>query len=99
MVQSDTLIRRKCGDALFHEAACRAEYLMKSDFQPNAQTGKLLADLDAWLRADGHRRNPGTTADLIAAIWFIALREGMIDPPSKEEILTHAARIRNAGIM
>jgi triphosphoribosyl-dephospho-CoA synthetase len=28
------------------------------------------------LRADGHRRNPGATADLIAAALFVALREG-----------------------
>jgi triphosphoribosyl-dephospho-CoA synthase len=40
-----------------------------------------LADLDFWLRADGHRRNPGTTADLIAAGLFVALRDGIIKPP------------------
>jgi triphosphoribosyl-dephospho-CoA synthase len=29
-----------------------------------------IADFDAWLRADGNRRNPGTTADLIAAALY-----------------------------
>jgi triphosphoribosyl-dephospho-CoA synthase len=40
-----------------------------------------LADLDFWLRGDHHRRNPGTTADLIAAGLFAALRDGIIEPP------------------
>ncbi len=31
---------------------------------------EALADLDFWLRADGHQRIPGTTADLIAAGLF-----------------------------
>ena len=40
-----------------------------------------IADFDAWLRADGHRRNPGTTADLVTASLFAALRDGMIAVP------------------
>ncbi|MFC1759755.1 triphosphoribosyl-dephospho-CoA synthase [Planctomycetota bacterium] len=40
-----------------------------------------LADLDFWLRSDGNRRNPGTTADLIAAGLFVALLEELITPP------------------
>ncbi|MFN5467079.1 MAG: hypothetical protein ACK5AM_03065 [Pirellulaceae bacterium] len=30
-------------------------------------------NFDQWLRADGNRRNPGTTADLIAAALMVAL--------------------------
>ena len=40
-----------------------------------------LARFDAWLRADGHARNPGATADLMAAALFAALREGTIALP------------------
>ena len=40
---------------------------------------RALADFDFWLRADGHRRNPGTTADLIAAGLFVLLREGRVE--------------------
>jgi len=40
-----------------------------------------LTKLDAWLRAEGNRRNPGTTADLVTACLFIALREGSITLP------------------
>ncbi|MEL7496867.1 MAG: triphosphoribosyl-dephospho-CoA synthase [Planctomycetota bacterium] len=32
-----------------------------------------VGDFDFWLRSDGHRRNPGTTADLIGATLFIDL--------------------------
>jgi triphosphoribosyl-dephospho-CoA synthase len=39
---------------------------------------QALADFDFWLRSDGHRRNPGTTADLIAAALFVLLREGRL---------------------
>lgn len=94
MVQSDTLIRRKCGELVFHEAACRAEYAIKSGFMRETAGLAALAEFDQWLRSDGHRRNPGTTADLIAAIWFIALREAMIEAPTKADVLAHAERIR-----
>jgi triphosphoribosyl-dephospho-CoA synthase len=42
---------------------------------------RALSDFDFWLRCDGHRRNPGTTADLIAAGLFAALRDGLLVPP------------------
>ena len=37
-------------------------------------------ELDAYLRSDGHRLNPGTTADLVTACLFVALREGILKP-------------------
>ncbi len=40
-----------------------------------------VADLDFWLRSDGHLRNPGTTADLIAATLFVALYNGTLTLP------------------
>jgi triphosphoribosyl-dephospho-CoA synthase len=99
MMQSDTLIRRKCGDAIFHETACRAEYVSKAGLSLTPEGQVALTEFDAWLRSGGHLRNPGTTADLIAAIWFIAIREGLVAPPSKDEIFSHAARINNADRM
>lgn len=42
-----------------------------------------VGELDFWLRSDGHRRNPGTTADLITAALFVALHSGKIQPPFK----------------
>ncbi len=40
-----------------------------------------IGELDFWLRSDGHRRNPGTTADLVAASLFAAIQTGQIQPP------------------
>ena len=36
--------------------------------------------LDAFLRSNGNRLNPGTTADLIVAVLFVALRERIVTP-------------------
>src|SRR5690606_27422502 len=77
----DSLIARKCGEAVAREAAARAGRVLDAG-QPGDQDYYLaLSDLDLWLRADGHRRNPGTTADLIAAGLCVGLREGDLEPP------------------
>jgi triphosphoribosyl-dephospho-CoA synthase len=73
----DTLIQRKLGQFTAQEASFRAEGVVlagTSDKYPQA-----LADFDRWLRADGHRRNPGTTADLIAAALFVLLRDDRLN--------------------
>ncbi|MDG3006396.1 triphosphoribosyl-dephospho-CoA synthase [Paludisphaera mucosa] len=77
----DSLIARKLGDATSREASRRAREVLDAGW-PDAEGGtKALRDLDAWLRGDGHRRNPGTTADLTAAVLFAALRAGTITLP------------------
>jgi triphosphoribosyl-dephospho-CoA synthase len=43
-----------------------------------------VSDFDFWLRSDGHRRNPGTTADLITAGLFVILWEGTLRLPLAE---------------
>lgn len=75
----DTLIQRKCGAFTAEEATHRAELVMQSGEVGSEQSKRAVADFDAWLRADGHRRNPGTTADLIAAGLFVLLREGRLN--------------------
>jgi triphosphoribosyl-dephospho-CoA synthase len=70
----DTLIRRKCGPAEAEEASRRAAAVLAAGWG-------AFADFDAWLRAEGRRRNPGTTADLLTACLFILLREGTIRLP------------------
>lgn len=49
---------------------------------PAALDPNALAELDAWLRAAGRGRNPGTTSDLVTACLFVALREGIMTVPS-----------------
>ncbi len=70
----DSLIARKCGKELAQQSADRAARVLASGEIGSSAYAHQLADLDFWLRSDGHRRNPGTTADLIAAGLFVALR-------------------------
>ncbi len=79
----DTLIVRKCGTEVAQEASCRARHCLQSLAGlplESDQRVECVIEFDHWLRADGHRRNPGTTADLIAACLFAAIREGAISP-------------------
>lgn len=74
----DSLIARKRGPAVAQEASRRARAVLDSGW-PAARVA--FADLDAWLRADGNARNPGTSADLVTACLFAALREQTIHLP------------------
>jgi triphosphoribosyl-dephospho-CoA synthase len=76
----DTLIARKCGPLAAAESSRLADRILHAGW-PETAAGRLLAEFDDWLRADGHRRNPGTTADLVAAALFAGLREGLLEPP------------------
>lgn len=77
----DSLIARKCGPAVAHQAAAMANDVLAAGVPGDEAYQRGLVDLDFWLRADGHRRNPGTTADLIAGGLFAALRDGIIKFP------------------
>ncbi len=72
----DTLIARKCGWDEAHEAAHRAADVLAAGWPETEESHRLCFKLDDWLRADGNSRNPGTTADLVAASLFAVLREG-----------------------
>ena len=77
----DTLIARKRGANEAHEASRRASEVLALGW-PDAPAGlSLLVDFDLWLRAEGHSRNPGATADLVTAALFAALRDGTIPLP------------------
>ncbi len=78
----DSLIARKRGKDVAEEAAARAQRALDTAPSPEHE-GYLaeLSDLDFWLRADGHRRNPGTTADLITAGLFCMIRDGRLTLP------------------
>jgi triphosphoribosyl-dephospho-CoA synthase len=74
----DSLIQRKCGAAIANDAGDRAKKILEAGAPDNAAYQAAIIEFDSWLRADGHRRNPGTTADLIAAGLFVLLREGRL---------------------
>jgi triphosphoribosyl-dephospho-CoA synthase len=77
----DSLIARKAGIATARQASEIAAGVLRSGGPGDEVYYDALGDLDFWLRCDGHRRNPGTTADLIAAGLFAALRDGRLSPP------------------
>jgi triphosphoribosyl-dephospho-CoA synthase len=77
----DTLIARKCGWDIARESAQRARAVLEAGSRDSGRAQELTVDLDRWLRADGHRRNPGTTADLVAGSLFAAFRDRLLDPP------------------
>lgn len=77
----DSLIQRKCGRSIAQEAAARAAMVLQLRAVGQQAYWSALSDLDFWLRSDGHRRNPGTSADLVAAGLFAALRDGLLSPP------------------
>jgi triphosphoribosyl-dephospho-CoA synthase len=93
----DTLIARKSGEGTAADAAERAQRVLEESWPLGPPGWTAYLELDAWLRADGHRRNPGATADLIAACLFWAIREGYIQPPTKADVLEHARRIAAAN--
>jgi triphosphoribosyl-dephospho-CoA synthase len=79
----DTLIARKRGRAEAEEASRRARAALDAGWPHGRASWTELTALDAWLCAEGHARNPGATADLLAACLFVLLREDTITLPSR----------------
>jgi triphosphoribosyl-dephospho-CoA synthase len=77
----DSLIARKCGAETAKRASDHAAQITAAVKPGDDDWHEHVADFDFWLRSDGHRRNPGTTADLITAGLFVTLREGTLRPP------------------
>jgi RimK family alpha-L-glutamate ligase len=71
----DSLIVRKRGPEVAGEASRRARAVLEVGGVGTPEGRAAYAEFDRWLRADGHARNPGTTADLVTACLFVALRE------------------------
>ena len=71
--RGDSLIERKCGAKISQQASDRAAEVIPRLVASDEPDWDALAELDFWLRSDGNRRNPGTTADLIAAGLMVGL--------------------------
>jgi len=78
----DSLIARKRGPEEAEETSRQAQLVLDAGPLDSGTGREALAKLDRWLRAEGHGRNPGTTADLVTACLFAALRQGIITLPS-----------------
>ncbi|WP_422925290.1 triphosphoribosyl-dephospho-CoA synthase [Singulisphaera sp. PoT] len=77
----DSLIARKRGLAEAEEASRKASEVLAGGWPDSTAGPRLLREFDAWLRTEGHSRNPGTSADLVSAALFVALMDGTISMP------------------
>ncbi|QDU80547.1 triphosphoribosyl-dephospho-CoA synthase [Polystyrenella longa] len=77
----DSLIVRKTNMETAQEVSQRADDVLNTGWPATETSRELFTQFDRWLREDGNRRNPGTTADLVAAALFAGLREKIIDSP------------------
>ncbi len=85
----DSLIARKLGPDAAAEVTKRTGAVLTSGLvDPD---DPVVRAFDAWLRHDGHARNPGTTADLIAAALYVLLRDGTIKVPFSPLVLRQSA--------
>ena len=74
----DSHILRKLGSESANEVKRWAINLLEYAGDLDTSVGRAgFLEVDARLRDENHARNPGTTADLIAAGLFVALREGL----------------------
>ena len=77
----DSLIVRKYGLARAEEVSRRAAELIDAGWPDCDEASPRLQAFDSWLRHPENRLNPGTTADLVTAALYAALREGTIACP------------------
>jgi triphosphoribosyl-dephospho-CoA synthase len=76
----DSLVARKNGLAVAEDVKGRAAEVLKLGGIATPQGRRAGVALDKHLRSDGNKLNPGTTADLITACLFVALRENKVQP-------------------
>ena len=81
----DTLIARKLGSAEAEAASRKADEVLQGGWPDHREGIERFRSFDLWLREEGHGRNPGATADIIAATLFVALRDGTIRLPLENE--------------
>jgi triphosphoribosyl-dephospho-CoA synthase len=74
----DSLILRKFGADEARQTQTFARKVRSLGGLDAPEGRQVFRAFDAFLRSDNHARNPGTTADLIAAALFVALREKQI---------------------
>ncbi len=77
-VVPDTLIVRKRGAAAAAEVSARAAAVLGAGGVRSRKGRRALKGFDLSLRSSDNSLNPGATADLVAAVLFVALLEGIL---------------------
>jgi triphosphoribosyl-dephospho-CoA synthase len=72
----DSLVVRKHGPAVARLVSDGAAQLLDARWPEALDSESRCQEFDAWLRQPSHRFNPGTSADLVTAALFAALRDG-----------------------
>ncbi len=76
----DSLIARKCGSTVAADVRDRSAAVVAAGGLATTAGRAAGVALDRQLRSDGNRLNPGTTADLVTACLFVALRRAQVKP-------------------
>jgi triphosphoribosyl-dephospho-CoA synthase len=76
--QPDTLIARKAGLRTAAAVSARARGVLRAGGLRTLRGRAAARRLDRQLRKDGHRLNPGASADVVTAALFVALVEGSV---------------------
>jgi len=76
----DSLIARKRGVTVAEDIRGRTNAMLSLGGLDTLAGRRAGVELDGDLRSDGNKLNPGTTADLVAACLFVALREDKLKP-------------------
>jgi triphosphoribosyl-dephospho-CoA synthase len=71
-LEPDTLIARKRGLSIAKESQRRAKKVVEARWPESASSQRMFQGLDRWL---GNQRNPGTSADLVAAALWVVLKQ------------------------
>jgi triphosphoribosyl-dephospho-CoA synthase len=74
----DTLIARKRGKGAAQRVSAAAGAVLQTGGVRTGTGRDAIAGLDAMLRRDGNALNPGTTADLVTAVLFVAALDGRL---------------------
>ena len=74
----DTLVARKRGTGAAERVSAGAASVLAAGGVRDDAGRAALAAFDAALRREGNALNPGTTADLVTAVLFVALLEGRL---------------------
>ncbi|HEY2786433.1 MAG TPA: triphosphoribosyl-dephospho-CoA synthase [Fimbriiglobus sp.] len=76
----DSLIARKNGLPAAEDVQRRVKHVLSLGGLDTPEGRAAGVALDRHLRSDSNKLNPGTSADLVAACLYVALREGKITP-------------------
>lgn len=75
-VNPDTLIVRKAGLTKAREVSAKARQALERGGLETQVGRRSINALDRWLRKHGNQLNPGTTADIIAAVLAVSILNG-----------------------